>query len=70
MANIRFSSKNFTIRHKYLNYIKKFIDKPLIKVFVGMRRVGKSVIMKLIINELLKGNVPESNILYINKESL
>lgn len=70
MENIRFGSRNFTIRHKYLNYVKKFIDKPLIKVFVGMRRVGKSVIMKLIINELLKGNVPESNILYINKESL
>lgn len=70
MVNIRFGSGNFTVRHKYLNYAKKFIDKPLIKVFVGMRRVGKSVIMKLIINELLKINVPESNILYINKESL
>jgi predicted AAA+ superfamily ATPase len=73
MIKIKFnfeSFKNFKDRPEYLNYVKKFIDKPLIKVFIGMRRVGKSVIMKLVINELLNNGVPQSNILYINKESL
>jgi len=73
MIKIKFnfeSFKNFKDRPEYLNYVKKFIDKPLIKVFIGMRRVGKSVIMKLVINDLLNNGVPQSNILYINKESL
>ena len=57
-------------RDEYLNFIENYIDKPIVKVLVGMRRVGKSAIIKLLINKLLKKNIPASNILYINKESL
>lgn len=57
-------------RDKYLNFIENYIDKPIVKVLIGMRRVGKSAIIKLLINKLLKKNIPASNILYINKESL
>lgn len=70
MTKLDINYNNFKNRPKYINFIKKFINKPLIKVLIGMRRVGKSVIMKLVINELLKNGVPESNIMYINKESL
>jgi predicted AAA+ superfamily ATPase len=35
-----------------------------------MRRVGKSVIMRLLIEQLIDRGVPAANILYINKESL
>ena len=57
-------------RDAYLNFIENYIDKPIVKVLIGMRRVGKSAIIKLLINKLLKKNIPASNILYINKESL
>jgi len=39
-------------------------------VLKGMRRVGKSVIMRLLIERLINSGVPGANILYINKESL
>ena len=35
-----------------------------------MRRVGKSIIMRLLIEQLISSGVPSANILYINKESL
>ncbi len=44
-------------RTLYLDKLKNFIDKPIIKVIIGMRRVGKSTIMKLLIQELLKSGI-------------
>ena len=58
------------IRHNYLQQIHPFIDKPIIKVITGMRRVGKSYFVKQIVEEIKKQGVNESNILYINKELL
>ncbi|WP_456423998.1 ATP-binding protein [Lutibacter sp.] len=54
-------------RISYLEHIKKFIDKKLIKVFVGQRRVGKSYIMKMTANYILKQN-KVANIIFIDKE--
>ena len=58
-------------RNLYLNKIIPFVNKPVIKVITGMRRVGKSYLLKLIIETLSaqKSNGPDQ-ILYINKESL
>lgn len=56
------------MRTFYLNKIKPFMDKPLIKVITGMRRVGKSYFIKQIIRHLEQNQVPEKNILYIDKE--
>ena len=39
-------------REQYLKEIRKFMDKPIIKVITGMRRSGKSMILKLISKEL------------------
>ena len=61
---------NLIPRNIYLEKIKKYLNKPVIKVLIGMRRVGKSSIMKLLIQDLIDSNVPETNIIYINKESL
>lgn len=57
-------------RNLYFDKIKGFIDKPVIKVITGMRRVGKSYFLKQIINELLINGVDKKEILYIDKESL
>lgn len=53
-------------RETYLNQIKGFIDKPLIKVISGIRRSGKSVLLMQIKEELLKRGVDDKNIIYIN----
>ncbi|MBC8199558.1 MAG: ATP-binding protein [Desulfobacteraceae bacterium] len=56
-------------RKLYLKKIMPFINKPVIKVITGMRRVGKSCLLKLIIEGLRKQKqISSDNILYINKE--
>jgi hypothetical protein len=57
-------------RDKYLKKITPFIDKPVIKIFTGLRRCGKSTFAKLLIQELLSKKVSPKNIVYINKDSL
>ena len=58
-------------RERYMSVIRNFIDIPVIKVLTGMRRCGKSSLLKLTYEEILKRNsVDEKNILYFNFESL
>lgn len=40
------------IRNNYLNKIKPWISKPLIKILTGMRRTGKSTLLRQIADEL------------------
>jgi len=56
-------------RSDYLNTISKYIGNKLIKVLVGQRRVGKSYVLRQVINFLtsVKGVNPQ-NIFYLNKE--
>ncbi len=56
------------IREKYLSKIRPFYNQDLIKVIMGIRRCGKSVILLQIIEELKKMGIPESQIIYINFE--
>jgi predicted AAA+ superfamily ATPase len=56
-------------RDLYLNQIIDFIDKPLVKVITGIRRSGKSILMKLLRDELLRRKVEESQITYLNFDS-
>ena len=59
------------IREKYLSRIRSFYHtESLIKIIYGMRRSGKSVILKQIMNEIMKSGISEDNIIYINFESL
>ena len=51
----------------YIERIKPFINKNLIKVIVGQRRVGKSYIIKQLSGIIVKNN-PSANIIYIDKE--
>lgn len=52
-------------REKYLSKIRPFFDSDIIKIITGIRRCGKSCIMKGIINELLEKGTDESRILYV-----
>lgn len=61
--------ENFIIRQKYIDRLKPYIGKQLIKVLVGQRRVGKSYILLQLIEEIKKQD-KNANILYINKEDL
>jgi len=54
-------------RNLYLDKIKPYFNKKLIKVLTGQRRVGKSYVLQLLINEIKKQN-PDANIIYIDKE--
>ena len=57
-------------RNLYIDRIRPFVGKPVVKVITGMRRVGKSCLLKLIIDELADRGKNGKRILYINKESL
>ena len=56
------------IREKYLSKIRPFYDLDLIKVIMGIRRCGKSVLMLQIIEELKEKGISENHIIYINFE--
>ncbi len=55
-------------REKYLNELRKLYDSEFIKVITGMRRVGKSTIMRQIIEELNEKGITDDRIIYINFE--
>jgi len=56
-------------RKTYIERIVKYIDNKLIKVLTGQRRVGKSYILRQIINYLISHKkVNPKNIFYLNKE--
>lgn len=57
-------------RKEYMKQIKPFIDKDIIKIITGIRRCGKSVFLKQIIEYLKSINVPDKNIIYINFEEI
>jgi uncharacterized protein len=58
-------------REYYLNKIRDFYNvNSLIKVLCGLRRSGKSVILKQIIDEIHVRGVKDDHIIYINFESL
>ncbi len=56
------------IRERYLKLIRPFYNQELIKVLIGLRRSGKSVILTQIIDELKKDNIDDQHIIYINFE--
>lgn len=52
-------------REKYLNTIRPFYHSDMIKVITGIRRCGKSCIMKMIIDELKDFGIKENHIIYL-----
>lgn len=60
---------SYIVRSRYMEKIRQFIDKPIIKVLSGMRRVGKSTILLLIKDEVFS-HIPDKNKIYLNFESI
>lgn len=56
-------------RELYMEKIRPFIDKPIVKVLTGIRRCGKSVMLELIQNELIDKGIKKCQLLAINFES-
>ena len=61
--------RNIIERKTYTSRVEPFIRKPVIKVFTGQRRVGKSYMLFQIIQRI-RNEDPDSNIIYINYEDL
>lgn len=57
-------------RIEYLEKLKKWKDKNLIKVVTGIRRCGKSTLLELFIEYLKEEKIDEEHIVSINLESL
>ena len=55
-------------REMYLRKIRDSYDSELIKVIIGVRRSGKSVLMMQIIKELKENGIDDNHIIYINFE--
>lgn len=56
-------------RDAYIEKLKTFIGKPIIKIITGIRRSGKSTVLKLLTEEVTKTGVHTSEIIYFNFES-
>ena len=67
MLDELFHARTFIPRPLYTERIRPFIDKGIIKVITGQRRVGKSYILFQLIKQI-QDTDSSSNIIYINKE--
>lgn len=61
-----FRNENAKPREKYLSELRSYLDFKQIVILTGLRRVGKTTLMKLIIEELITKGVPHRHILYVS----
>ncbi len=62
--------REYKPRKYYIDQIKPFIGKDIIKVLVWQRRVGKSYLVYQLIDHIKQNGVSSENIIHINKELL
>jgi predicted AAA+ superfamily ATPase len=61
-----FKNDNVKPREKYLVELRKYLDFKQIIILTGLRRVGKTTLMKLIIEELIAKGIDSKHILYVS----
>jgi len=69
MSTFKNFPQNLVTRDSYINRVKPFIGKQIIKALTGQRRVGKSYLLFQLI-EFIQKEDSEATILYINLEDL
>ncbi len=60
--------KEMIKRHRYIEQVKKSLDTEFIKVITGVRRSGKSYLLRMIKDLLLEQGVSHSQIIFMNFE--
>ena len=58
------------LRPQYINKILPHVDTPFVKVLSGVRRCGKSTILRMIANQLLERGIVSEQILSYNFDSM
>ncbi|MDR3257964.1 MAG: ATP-binding protein [Mycoplasmataceae bacterium] len=61
-------SEKFIKRVEYLDFLKRWQEKDVIKVISGVRRSGKSTLLKLFVNQLINEDIDSDQIQVINFE--
>lgn len=56
-------------RNVYITQLQNFIDKPQVKIITGIRRSGKSTVLNLLKENLLRRGIAANHIIAINLES-
>ncbi|MFW5669748.1 MAG: hypothetical protein ACOCM4_10970 [Acetivibrio ethanolgignens] len=51
------------VRPDYMDILKKYHDVPLVKIFAGIRCCGKSTILQMLQDDLIKSEVLEDYII-------
>lgn len=57
-------------RNLYLKRMEPFMGRPVVKIITGMRRVGKSCLLRLLRSDILRRGMPAGNLRFIDKESM
>ena len=57
-------------RPMYVDKIMRYVDAPFVKILTGVRRCGKSTILKMIMEELKKRDVSEEQIVSYRFDSM
>lgn len=55
--------KDMIIRPQYMSILKTYRDVPLVKILAGIRRCGKSTILEMLRDDLLKSGIAEDHII-------
>lgn len=57
-------------REQYLQQIKPFYESDIIKVITSVRRAGKSVLLRTIMEELITIGIDDEHMIYLNPEDI
>ncbi len=57
-------------RDMYLKKLEMYTGRDVVKIITGVRRCGKTTLLKQFIEELKENGVPEENIIYLNFEGM
>ena len=58
------------LRRLYLNKLEMYVDRNVVKIITGVRRSGKTTLIRQFIEELKESNIPDERIFYVNFEGV